>query len=131
MCYIMWSSLSGTCVATSRWFSPCTPVSTTNNADHPGITEILLKVALNTTITVIDSVYWHCAYLCIIHIFSVSVCGYYLLADWVTCTCLIRCLQYHSLFVLKTNIWMKIHISWQPIKWLIKKTFNIDQINLL
>jgi hypothetical protein len=30
------------------WFSPCTPVSSTNKTDRHDITEILLKVALNT-----------------------------------------------------------------------------------
>jgi hypothetical protein len=30
----------------ARWFSTGTPVSFTNKADHYGITEILLKVAL-------------------------------------------------------------------------------------
>ena len=34
--------------ATVRWFSPGTPVSSTNNTDHHDITEILLKVASNT-----------------------------------------------------------------------------------
>ena len=33
---------------TDRWFSPGTPVSTTNKTDLRDITEILLKVALNT-----------------------------------------------------------------------------------
>ena len=32
-----------------RWFSPSTPVSSTNKTDRHDITEILLKVALNTT----------------------------------------------------------------------------------
>ena len=31
-----------------QWFSPGTPVSSTNKTDHHDITEILLKVALNT-----------------------------------------------------------------------------------
>jgi hypothetical protein len=31
-----------------RWFSPGTPVSSTNKIDRHDITEILLKVALNT-----------------------------------------------------------------------------------
>jgi hypothetical protein len=31
-----------------RWFSPVTPVSFTNKTDRHDITEILLKVALNT-----------------------------------------------------------------------------------
>ena len=35
-------------LATGRWFSPDTPVSITNKTDHHDITEILLKVALNT-----------------------------------------------------------------------------------
>ena len=35
-----------------QWFSPGTPVSSTNETDRHNITEILLKVALNTiTIT--------------------------------------------------------------------------------
>jgi hypothetical protein len=33
---------------TGQWFSPGTPVSFTNKTDHHDITEILLKVALNT-----------------------------------------------------------------------------------
>ena len=31
-----------------QWFSPGTPVSSTNKTDHHDITEILLKVVLNT-----------------------------------------------------------------------------------
>ena len=39
-------------LAAGRWFSPGTPVSSTNKTDRHDITEILLKVALNTiTIT--------------------------------------------------------------------------------
>jgi hypothetical protein len=41
---IMWSGFS----VTDRWFSPNTPVSSTNKTDRHDITEILLKVALNT-----------------------------------------------------------------------------------
>jgi hypothetical protein len=37
-------------LAADRWFSPDTPVSSTNKPDHHDITEILLKVALNTII---------------------------------------------------------------------------------
>jgi hypothetical protein len=33
---------------TGQWFSPGTPVSSTNKTDCHDITEILLKVALNT-----------------------------------------------------------------------------------
>jgi hypothetical protein len=35
-------------LGTGRWFSSCTPVSSTNKTDHHDITEILLKVVLNT-----------------------------------------------------------------------------------
>ena len=35
-------------LAASRWFSPGTPVSSTNKTDRHDITEILLKVAFNT-----------------------------------------------------------------------------------
>jgi hypothetical protein len=34
--------------AAGRWFSPVTPVSSTNKTDYHDITEILLKVTLNT-----------------------------------------------------------------------------------
>ena len=36
------------CLATGWWFSPGPPVSSTNKTDRHYITEILLKVALNT-----------------------------------------------------------------------------------
>jgi hypothetical protein len=40
-------------LATVQWFSPATPVSSTDKTDSHDITEILLKVALNTiTLTV-------------------------------------------------------------------------------
>jgi len=35
-------------LATGRWFSPGTPVSSTNKTENHDITEILLKVAVNT-----------------------------------------------------------------------------------
>jgi hypothetical protein len=35
-------------LAAGQWFSPGIPVSSTNKTDHHNITEILLKVALNT-----------------------------------------------------------------------------------
>jgi hypothetical protein len=35
-------------LATGQWFSPCTPVSSTSKSSHHDITEILLKVSLNT-----------------------------------------------------------------------------------
>jgi hypothetical protein len=35
-------------VICGQWFSPGTPVSSTNKTDHHDITEVLLKVALNT-----------------------------------------------------------------------------------
>jgi hypothetical protein len=35
-------------LTTGRWFSPGTPVSSTNKADSDDVAEIFLKVALNT-----------------------------------------------------------------------------------
>jgi len=35
-------------LAAGMWFSPSTPVSSTNKTDHHGIPEILMKMALNT-----------------------------------------------------------------------------------
>jgi len=48
--------------ATGRWFSPNTPVSSTNKTHHHDIDEILLKFALNTinlTITVFFWSFWN------------------------------------------------------------------------
>ena len=39
------------------WFAPCSPISSTNKTDCHKITEILLKVALNTT-TLIVTLEW-------------------------------------------------------------------------
>ena len=52
-------------LATGRWFSPGTPVSSTNKTDCHDITEILLKMALNTIKqtnggqVVKDDDFWH------------------------------------------------------------------------
>jgi hypothetical protein len=35
-------------LAAVRWFSPGTPVSSTNKIEHPDLSEILLKVTLST-----------------------------------------------------------------------------------
>ena len=44
-------------LATGQWFSPGTRVSSTNKTDHHNITEILLKMSLNTiTLTLIPFV---------------------------------------------------------------------------
>jgi len=41
-------------LATGRWFSPDTPITSTNNSHHHYIAEIVLKVTLNTiTLTLI------------------------------------------------------------------------------
>ena len=43
-------------LATGRWISPCSPVSSINKTDPHDITEILLKVALNTiTLSIVKS----------------------------------------------------------------------------
>jgi hypothetical protein len=44
-------------LATGQWFSPGTLVPSTNTTDHHNITEILLKVALNT-ITLTQSLFY-------------------------------------------------------------------------
>jgi hypothetical protein len=41
-------------LAAGGWFSPGTPVSSTNKTDHYDITEILLKVTLNINPNPID-----------------------------------------------------------------------------
>ena len=69
-------------LAAGRWFSPGTPVSSTNKTDCHHITEILLKVALNTitlTLTHRRSISWsfvgmpkeHKTYLGLSRIFSI------------------------------------------------------------
>jgi hypothetical protein len=56
-------------LATGRWFSPGTPVSSTNKTDRHDITEILLKVALTiiNLITIRDNInVWLPHYFCLI-----------------------------------------------------------------
>jgi hypothetical protein len=46
-------------LATGLWFSPGTPVCSINKIDHHDITDILLKVALNTiTLTIHQVTFW-------------------------------------------------------------------------
>ena len=42
----------------NRWFSPGTPLSSTNKTDSHDITEILLKVALNTITLIPNQKKW-------------------------------------------------------------------------
>ena len=60
-------TLSVTC---DRWvvFSPGTPVSSTNETDRNGITEILLKVALSTINLTTISLFTCCVLLTFIHL---------------------------------------------------------------
>jgi len=70
-------------LATGQWFSPGTPVSSTNKTDRNNITEIMMKVALNTVIhPSLLNFFCHCdclvwTYICILsllstaHIFSI------------------------------------------------------------
>ena len=44
-------------VAAGLWFSPGTPVSSTNKTDYHDITELLLKVALNTITILLTNIY--------------------------------------------------------------------------
>ena len=46
-------------LAAGRWFSPGTPVSSTDKTDRHDITEILLKVALNTITLTLCSVHYY------------------------------------------------------------------------
>jgi predicted GTPase len=54
----MWYNLLMICAG--RWFSPGTPISSTNKTDHYDISELLLKVALNTIALTLKS---HCEYI--------------------------------------------------------------------
>ena len=48
-------------LATGRWFSPATPVSSTNTTDHHDISEIFLKVALITILlTLLCTLFMKC-----------------------------------------------------------------------
>ena len=45
-------------LVTGWWFSPCPPVSSINKTDRHDITEILLKVVLNTIILTLAPSFW-------------------------------------------------------------------------
>jgi len=71
-------------LTTSQWYSPCTPVSSTNKIYHHNITEILLKVALNTINQPTAAHVWN---------FSLMV----------------RCLSESEIQTLQSSIW---HMQW-------------------
>ena len=73
---IMWSNLSVTW--TGRWCSPGTPFSTTNKTDCHDITEISLKVALNT-ISRHQTIKFDCAKYACTHLFCSSQYMYILI----------------------------------------------------
>ena len=86
---------------TGQWFSPGTRVSSTNKTDHHDMTEILLKVALNTiTLTLTSSTIikltWRLALF--IHIYFVIMCllhAIYLIC-WIKCVHLAQDVWYMS-----------------------------------
>jgi hypothetical protein len=47
-------------LAANLWFSPVIPISSTNKTDRHDITDILLKVVLNTITIIILQSRWHC-----------------------------------------------------------------------
>ena len=55
-------------LATGQWFSPRTPVSSTNKTDRHDITEILFQVALNT----INQTQFIHLYIQIVHVFIIG-----------------------------------------------------------
>ena len=58
--------------STSRWFSPSTPVSSTNKTDDHNIAEILLKVVLNTITLTSNPVSFACWVICLRHYRTLS-----------------------------------------------------------
>ena len=60
-------------LAAGQWFSPGTPVSSTNKTDRHDIDEILLKLALNTKSLTPNPIYIFMIFLCFVSCF-VIVC---------------------------------------------------------
>jgi hypothetical protein len=106
-------------LVTCQWFSPGTPVSSTNKTDHHDITEILLKVALNTINHVCQIWYFfcfkyftgflvfkeYCEQLCDEQVpqlkFYEEVCDVFVTTSWpCTCTCTNVCAHVALFFCL-------------------------------
>ena len=87
-------------LATGRWFSLGTPVSSTNKADRHDIIEILLKVALNT-ITLI--IYW-------------TVNMYINISSFLNYKSIFLRMSYFRLYSLNQHFWM----------YFLKETLNSD-----
>ena len=92
-------------LATGRWFSPGPPVSSTNKTDRHDITEILLKVALNTIKQTNN--YWTDT--CIRHM-SCFICSIFEVID--DCSCFWYCWNYSmtgcSQYCIMSPVWKKI-----------------------
>ena len=101
---------------TGRWFSPSTLDSSTNKTDRLDITEILLKVALNTiNLKPINQQIINCMHLCILHLklyeFNSTVC-------WNSFHCFCFCflrgnqgIDFWCLTLLSTIF----QLSWRPV----------------
>ena len=98
-------------LAAGRYFSPGTPGSSTNKTDHPDITEILLKVALNT----INLTLYVCLYFYVISI-RLWICS-----DSVV----------FLFFILLTNVLSDLYMKRQPLQTSKENTVQIEEVNLL
>jgi hypothetical protein len=112
-------------LAAGQWFSPGSPVSSTIKTDRHDITEILLKVALNTIkptnqphendvrfvfnpICDAESSF----YLCFLYLFTYTGAQHDLHVKW--CPCLLTVTQWVSL-VEQELLTLPEHLSWSPI----------------
>jgi hypothetical protein len=73
-------------LAAGRWFSPCTPVSSTNKTDRHDISEILLKVAFWTHLTktyllLIVVILWNTSDILVLFKFVLRTCRFVLYRD--------------------------------------------------
>ena len=104
---------------TCRWFSLGIPVASTNKTDGQYITEILLKVALNTIkqsndmVSIYPTAGWSITSICIPHFSKTSVARrlYRKAENDKTCTCIKLC-WYNRLptFVFVCGYWCPTHI---------------------
>jgi hypothetical protein len=118
---IMWQS--GKWLATGRWFSPGTPISSTNETDHHDITDILLKVALNT-INNNNRQYSQCFDFNIdcFHVFIGNVCIVCILAIWTNKSVLI----YRTYIIPMKGLSMFTSLSFNSGLALLSQTYNTE-----
>jgi hypothetical protein len=86
-------------LATGRWFSPDTLVFSTNKTDSHDITELMLKMALNTAWPIVKVLFW------LVQLFLIHMCITIVLFFSIVCYIIIESIHVSVSTIVRHIIW--------------------------